>query len=108
MVKFVFLKICFKIIMKKQQKKYDVSIGLVKKISSNIVVWNKMLWIEMKTNNAHNVFPFAVFPQTLLRRFMISMLYLNLFQNDYISKRLDILYIKPICYLHTITYTVWM
>ena len=44
MVKFVFLKICLKIIMKKQQKKYDVSIGLVKKISSNIVVWNKMLW----------------------------------------------------------------
>ena len=62
--------------------------------------------VEMKTNNAHNVFPFAVFPYTLLRGFMISMLDLNLFQNVYIPKRLDILYIKPTFYLHTITYTV--
>ena len=28
--------------------------------------------VEIKTNDAYNVFPFAVFPQTLLRRFMNS------------------------------------
>ena len=30
--------------MKKQGKKYNVSIGLVKKLVSKIVVWNKILW----------------------------------------------------------------
>ena len=30
--------------MKKQEKKYNVNIGQVKKLISNIVVWNKMLW----------------------------------------------------------------
>ena len=30
--------------MKKQEKKFNVSIGLVKKLVSNIVVSNKILW----------------------------------------------------------------
>ena len=44
-------------------------------------------------------FPYAVFPKTSGRRFMIFMLCLNLFQNNYISKRLEFSYITPTCYL---------
>ena len=36
----------------------------------------------------------------------VDLLCLNLFQNDYIFKRLDILYTRPIFHLHTINYTV--
>ena len=38
-----FLRYASKLLWK-NRKKYNVSIGLVKKLVSNIVVWNKMLW----------------------------------------------------------------
>ena len=46
-------------------------------------------------STSRKVFRYSVSPKTSWRRFMISMLCLSLFQNDYISKQVDIFYIKP-------------
>ena len=53
------------------------------------------LRVEMKTKSTPKVFPKAVLPKTSWR-WRLFKLCLNLFRNDYISKRLDILYIKPL------------
>ena len=60
-------------------------------------------------STSRKVFRYSVSPKTSWRRFMISMLCLSLFQNDYISKQLDIFYIKPFFFYFLITaYSVWI